>query len=148
MVDSLSRIIAHDERVGRQGLAFNMCYPSCESAASNNTWHPHEQLKTKRYASGNGPVSVFRMLYCDQENEQYRCGKVIRQDSSDDAWCLSALQAIRDRFDEKLWIGKNEPKFDKQHELIPLATDIFVLYRLYITYLSPFRNRRINRILY
>jgi len=41
----------------------------------------------------------------------------MRQDSSDDTWCLSPLQAVRGRFDEKLWRGKNEPKFDKQHSL-------------------------------
>lgn len=31
-------------------------------------------------------------------------------------WCLSALQADRTVFDEKLWSGKSAPKFDKQHE--------------------------------
>src|SRR6059058_43124 len=29
--------------------------------------------------------------------------------------CLSPLQAGRKHFDEKLWNGKNETKFDKQH---------------------------------
>jgi hypothetical protein len=56
------------------------------------------------------------VLHYDQENEQYRRGKVAWQDSSDDEWRLSALQAIRERFDEKLWRGKGEPKFDKQQK--------------------------------
>jgi len=29
-------------------------------------------------------------------------------------WCLSSLQADRKHFDEKLWNGKNETKFDNQ----------------------------------
>ena len=29
--------------------------------------------------------------------------------------CLSPLQAGRKHFDEKLWNGKNETKFDNQH---------------------------------
>jgi hypothetical protein len=38
---------------------------------------------------------------------------------SNNAWseCISALQAVRGRFEEKLWRGKNEPKFDKQQQL-------------------------------
>jgi hypothetical protein len=75
------------------------------------------------------PVSVFRILYCDQENRPYRRGKVMRQDSSDDTWCLSPLQAVRGRFDEKLWRGKNASKFDKQHlEAIHIYASILPLY--------------------
>src|SRR5438270_10525805 len=59
--------------------------------------------KNEKLCSRKGPVSVFRVLYRDQENGQYRRGKVMRQGSSDGGWCLSPLQAARGRFDEKLW---------------------------------------------
>src|SRR5438067_4457982 len=76
----------------------------------------NHRVRRKVMPSGNDLFLCSIFCIAPQENGQYRRGKVTWQDSPNAAWCLSPPQAARRQFDEKLWGGKNAPKFDKQQQ--------------------------------